>query len=49
MKFKQFIESKNNKKISKIEMYLDYFKNLAPKGFKVIKDKENNQIIIKLN
>lgn len=49
MNFKKFVESKDNKKISKIEMYFDYFKNLSPKGFKVLKDKENNQIIIKIN
>lgn len=49
MKFKKFVESKDNKKVSKIDMYFNYFKNLAPKGFKVVKDKENNQIIIKID
>jgi|694.fasta_scaffold08082_23 hypothetical protein len=45
MKFKKYVEEKEGKK-SKTEMYLDYYKNLTPKGFKVTKDK--NKIVIEI-
>jgi len=47
MNFKEYVKNKEEKKISKIEMYFDYYKNLSPKGFKV--KKEKNKIIIEVN
>jgi hypothetical protein len=43
MKFREYAEKKE-KKNSKLDMYLNYYKNLSPKGFKV--KKENNKIVI---
>jgi len=45
VKFKEFINKKNDK-IKRIDMYLDYYKNLSPKTFNVKKEKDN--IIIKI-
>lgn len=45
LSFTQFFESKNN--YNKLEFYYNYFKNLLPKGFKIIK--EDGKIIIKIN
>lgn len=46
MKFKKYVEKKENKKISKIEMYLEYYKNLSPKNFKI--SKKENKIVIEI-
>lgn len=37
-------KKKDNEAFDRSEFYLEYFKNLAPKGFKV--KKKNNDIII---
>jgi hypothetical protein len=44
-KFKEYIKNKDDKK-QKSDMYLDYYKNLSPKNFKV--KKEKNKIVIEL-
>ena len=47
---KTYEENKNNikeeKNFDRIKYYLNYYKNLSPKGFKV--KKENNDIIISI-
>jgi hypothetical protein len=46
LSFIQFFESKKQN-YNKLEFYYNYFKNLLPKGFKIIK--ENDKIIIKIS
>lgn len=45
MKFKEFVNKKKEGP-KRIDMYLDYYKNLSPKGF--IVKKEEDKIVIKL-